>query len=85
LKELGVDVVAGAQRGIVAPPDLPRDIEDRLTAAFAAALREPAFLAEAQRVQMPVAGLVGGAYRQSMFAIDARVRDMWKRKPWQTK
>jgi tripartite-type tricarboxylate transporter receptor subunit TctC len=81
LKELGVDVVAGAQRGIVAPPGLPKDIEDKLTTAFAAAIRDPAFVAEAKRVQMPINGIVGSAYRQSMLGIDARVRDMWSRKP----
>jgi hypothetical protein len=30
---------------------------------------------------MPINGVVGGAYRQSMLGIDARVRDMWARKP----
>jgi tripartite-type tricarboxylate transporter receptor subunit TctC len=85
LKELGVDVVAGAQRGIVAPPGLPKDIEEKLTAAFAAAIADPAFVAEAKRVQMPLNGVVGSAYRQQMLGIDARLREMWARNPWREK
>lgn len=85
LKELGVDVVAGAQRGIVAPPGLPKDIEAKLTTAFKAAIADPAFLADAKRVQMPVNGLVGDAYRQQMLTIDARLKDIWAKKPWREK
>ncbi|NVO16088.1 MAG: tripartite tricarboxylate transporter substrate binding protein [Rhodoplanes sp.] len=82
LREVGIDVVAGAQRGIVAPPGLPKPIEDALTAAFAAAIADPAFLADAQKVQLPVSGTVGDAYRRSMLEIDTRLKEMWARKPW---
>jgi tripartite-type tricarboxylate transporter receptor subunit TctC len=82
LTELGIDVVVGAQRGIVAPPGLPLPIRDALTAAFAAAIADPAFLAEAERLQMPISGIVGDAYRQEMVRIDTRLKKMWARKPW---
>jgi len=75
-------VVVGAQRGIVAPPGLPQAIRATLTAAFAAAVADPAFLAEAKRLEMPISLIAGDAYRATMLRIDARLKDMWARKPW---
>ncbi|MDB5368524.1 MAG: Recombinase RecA [Roseomonas sp.] len=81
-RELGVDVVAGAQRGIVAPPGLPQAVQDKLTAAFAAALADPEFKADASRLQLPLRGMVGAEYRQAVLGLDARLKEMWARKPW---
>lgn len=82
LTEQGVKVVAGAQRGIVAPPGLPQDVQQKLGAAFRAALSDPQFLADAERVVMPVKGMVGDEYRQAVLGLDARLKEMWARKPW---
>ena len=80
--ELGIKVVAGAQRGILAPPGLPEPIAAKLTEAFAAALADPAFLEDAKRLQLPVRGLLGAEYRQAVLGLDARLKEMWARKPW---
>ncbi|MGY4800956.1 tripartite tricarboxylate transporter substrate binding protein [Teichococcus aerofrigidensis] len=80
--ELGVKVVAGAQRGIVAPPGIPEEVRTRLNAAFAAALADPEFLADAQRLQLPVKAMIGDEYRQAVLGLDARLKEMWARKPW---
>ncbi|MDI3305832.1 MAG: tripartite tricarboxylate transporter substrate binding protein [Acetobacteraceae bacterium] len=53
-REQGFDLVAGASRGIVGPPGLPDPIRLRLEAAFAAALADPAFLKEAERLSLPL-------------------------------
>jgi tripartite-type tricarboxylate transporter receptor subunit TctC len=82
LTEAGIRVQSGAQRGIVGPPGLPEPIVAKLTAAFAAALADPAFLDHARRLQMPVHGIVGAEYRQAVLGLDARVKDLWARKPW---
>lgn len=82
LKEQGVNVIAGAQRGIVAPPGLPEDVQEKLAAAFAAALADPQFQAEAKRAQLPLKGMVGAEYRQAVLGLDARLKDMWAKKPW---
>ena len=82
LREQGSGVVSGAQRGFVAPPGLPDAIRDRLVQAFRAALADPAFLADARRVQMPVRAVVGDEYRATVLGLDARLKEMWARKPW---
>ncbi|NDG51181.1 MAG: tripartite tricarboxylate transporter substrate binding protein, partial [Rhodospirillales bacterium] len=45
-REAGLDGVAGAARGILAPPGLPPAITQRLTTAFAEVLRDEGFLRE---------------------------------------
>lgn len=80
--ELGVKVVAGAQRGIVAPPGVPEAIQAKLNAAFTAALADPEFKADAERLQLPVKGVVGAEYRKTVLGLDVRLKEMWARKPW---
>ncbi|MXP61902.1 tripartite tricarboxylate transporter substrate binding protein [Roseomonas sp. M0104] len=82
LKEQGVDVVASAQRGIVGPPGLPAEVQQRLTEAFSAALADPQFLADAKRTQLPVQGAVGARYREAVLGLDGKLKEMWARKPW---
>lgn len=82
LKELGVDLVTGASRGILGPPGLPRPVAARLEEAFAGALADPAFLREAERQTMPLRPLVGNAYREMAQETDAMVRDLWTKRPW---
>ena len=82
LREQGVDVVGGAQRGILAPPGLPAPIRDRLVAAFGAAMADPRFRAEAARVDFPIRPLLGDAYREAVLGDEARLRQLWERRPW---
>ena len=81
-REQGFDFVAAASRGFVGPPDLPTEIRRRLEAAFAAALAEPGFIAEAGRLAMPLRPLVGGAYAAMIAEMDASLRELWRRHPW---
>ncbi|MCQ4160407.1 tripartite tricarboxylate transporter substrate binding protein [Roseomonas sp. GC11] len=82
LVEQGVAVVAGASRGILAPPGLPAEILAKLEAAFAAAMADPGFQAEAQRAAMPLKPQTGAVYRQAVLGLDGRLKEMWARKPW---
>jgi tripartite-type tricarboxylate transporter receptor subunit TctC len=50
LKELGIDVTYAVNRGLVVPKGTPADVQAKLSAACAAAAREPAF-AEAMKLQ----------------------------------
>lgn len=81
-RELGVDVEGGSQRGIFGPPGLPDAVRARLVQAFGAALADPAFRAEAERLDLPLNPVVGDAYRASVLAADARLRELWARRPW---
>ena len=76
------DCVAGASRGFVSPPGLTAGIRHRLEAAFAAALAEPGFLAEAERLAMPLRPLIGSAYAAMIAEMDAALRALWQRRPW---
>ncbi|MCB4821723.1 Bug family tripartite tricarboxylate transporter substrate binding protein [Roseicella aerolata] len=81
-REQGFDLVAGASRGFVATPGLPAPIRARLESAFAAALAEPAFLREAERVGMPLRPLIGGAYAGMIAEMEGALRALWGRRPW---
>ena len=81
-REQGFDFVAGASRGFVGTPGLPAATRQRLEAAFAAALAEPGFLADAERLAMPLRPLIGGAYAAMVAEMEASLRALWQRHPW---
>ncbi|MCI0753207.1 Bug family tripartite tricarboxylate transporter substrate binding protein [Teichococcus vastitatis] len=82
LTEQGVAVVAGAQRGIVGPPGMPAEVRQALLSAFGAALADPQFQADARKAQLPLKPMVGEEYRKAVLGLDARLQEMWSRKPW---
>ncbi len=82
LREQGVDAQGGAQRGIVGPPGLPEPIRRRLVEAFGAALADPGFRAEAERVDLPLRAMLGDDYRAAVLGTEGRLRELWKRRPW---
>lgn len=81
-REQGLDVVVGASRGIVAPPGLPAEIRGPLEAAFRAALADPAFLREAERLGLPLSPQIGEDFRRAVLAADRDLRGLWRRRPW---
>ena len=74
--------MGGAQRGIVGPPGLPEPVRRRLVEAFGAALADPQFLAEAERVDLPVRVMLGDEYRNAVLQTEARLRELWQKRPW---
>jgi tripartite-type tricarboxylate transporter receptor subunit TctC len=82
LKEQGFDILLGSTRGLVAPPNLPAEIRDALRAAVAAANADPAWIAEAGRLNLPLRPMTAEAQQQLFFNEDARLRALWSRKPW---
>ena len=82
LRELGVDAQGGAQRGIVGPPGLPEPIRRRLVEAFGAALADPGFRAEAERVDLPLRAMLGDDLPRAVLGTEGRLREFWKRRPW---
>ena len=81
-RELGLGLLGGAQRGIVGPPGLPEAVHRHLVEAFGAALGDPQVLAEAGQVDLPVRVLLGDEYRKAVLQTEARLRDLWQRRPW---
>ncbi|MFL5337795.1 MAG: Bug family tripartite tricarboxylate transporter substrate binding protein [Geminicoccaceae bacterium] len=81
-RELGLNLVGGAQRGIVGPPGLPEPVRRRLVEAFGLALADPQFVAEAERVDLPVRVVLGNEYRNTVMQSEARLRELWQKRPW---
>lgn len=83
-REQGMDVLGGSARGFVGPPGLPPEIAARLIAAFRTVLAEPGFLAEAERLNLPLRPLFGEEYRAAVLAEAASARALYERSPWST-
>jgi len=81
-REQGIDMVAGSVRGVIAPPGLPDELRDRFRKAFADALADPAFIAEAKRLNMPLRPMTGDEQHAFFMEDDAKLRALWKRRPW---
>jgi tripartite-type tricarboxylate transporter receptor subunit TctC len=81
-RELGMEIVIGASRGMIAPPNLPAPITERLLRAFEVAMRDEGFLREAERQNMPLRPIIGTAYRDYAAMVDSRVRELWQVRPW---
>jgi len=81
-REQGLNVISGATRGIVAPPNLPTDIRQKLEAAFRAALADPAFVQEAERLNLPLSPQIGEEFRRRVLASEQDLRGLWQRRPW---
>ena len=81
-REQNFDLISGATRGIVAPPGLPAPIQQRLEAAFRAALADPNLQREAQRLGLPLRPLIGNDYKAEVEREDSNLRRLWQRRPW---
>ncbi|MBR0650748.1 tripartite tricarboxylate transporter substrate binding protein [Roseomonas terrae] len=81
-KDQGFDVLGGSTRGLVAPPNLPAAIRDELRTAIAAANADPAWIADATRLNLPLRPMTAEAQERLFLDEDARLRAIWARKPW---
>ncbi|MFN9336086.1 MAG: tripartite tricarboxylate transporter substrate-binding protein, partial [Alphaproteobacteria bacterium] len=81
-RELGFDLVHGASRGIIGPPNMPPATVARLEAAFRNALADENFKREAARNFMPLNTMVGADYRAFAQSVDDRLKRLWQVRPW---
>ena len=81
-REQGQNLVSGATRGMVAPPGLPAEIAARLEAAFREAMADAGFVAEANRLGLPLAPRIGADYRSDVVGLERDLRGLWQRRPW---
>jgi len=82
MRELGFDIVTAASRGIVGPPGMPPAVVAKLEEAFRGALADPRFIAEAQRISMPLRPLVGTEYKAMAQENAEMLRALWQARPW---
>ncbi|MBP0494747.1 Bug family tripartite tricarboxylate transporter substrate binding protein [Pararoseomonas indoligenes] len=81
-REQGVDVLGGSARGFVAPPGLTAEITERLVSAFRTILADPAFLSEAERLNLPLRPLLGTEYKADVAREAGNTRALYDRTPW---
>ena len=81
-RELGIDVLGSASRGIVGPPNMPPAIVARLEAAFRTALNDDGFRREAARQSMPLRPVVGPEYKALAQQVDSNLKQLWQVRPW---
>jgi tripartite-type tricarboxylate transporter receptor subunit TctC len=81
-REQGFAVLGGSTRGLVAPPNLPDAIRDALRAAVDAANADAGWIAEAERLNLPLRPMRAADQERLFLEEDARLRAIWARKPW---
>jgi tripartite-type tricarboxylate transporter receptor subunit TctC len=82
MRELGFDIVTAASRGILGPPNMPPAVVAKLEDAFRGALADPRFLAEAERMFLPLRVLIGADYKRMAQGVEDMVRGLWQVRPW---
>lgn len=83
-QEQGFDVFSGSARGFVGPPKLPAEITTQLTGALRQLLESQAFLAEMDKLNLPVSALVGDEYRAFAQREAEGVKALYAKRPWKS-
>jgi tripartite-type tricarboxylate transporter receptor subunit TctC len=81
-RELGFDLVHGASRGILGPPNMPQHVTEKLIAAARVALASEEFKREAARVFMPINPMFGAEYKAFAERSFADLQRLWRVRPW---
>jgi len=81
-REVGMDIVHGASRGIVGPPGMPPAVAARLEAAFRTAIGDEGFRREAERLFLPLRPMFGAEYRAFAQGVDDNLKRLWQVRPW---
>lgn len=81
-RELGFDLVHGASRGILGPPNMPPHVTEKLIAAARVALASEEFKREAARVFMPLNPTFGSEYKAFAERSFADLQRLWRVRPW---
>ena len=81
-RELGFDLVHGASRGILGPPNMPPQVTEKLIAAARIALVSEEFKREAARVFMPLNPIFGADYKAFAERSFADLQKLWRVRPW---
>jgi len=76
MKELGYDMVNGSSRGFSAPIGIPEDKRQAFIKAFDKILKDPAFLAEAERQTQDIDPIVGNDYKKFIYGMEDEYRPL---------
>jgi len=82
LKEIGIDVVMGSERGVVAPVGTPPAVLAKLREAMADAVKDPEFVRILQTRFTEPAFEDGEAWFTRLRGLQEGYRTLWSRTPW---
>jgi tripartite-type tricarboxylate transporter receptor subunit TctC len=82
LRESGIPVEMGSERGLVTAKGLPPEVLARIRQAAGAVAGDPEFLRQAREQFTEPAYADGPAWRARLGEADQRFRDLWQRQPW---
>jgi len=81
-KEQGVNLVLSSERGIVAPRNLPADVQKRLTEALRAIAADPEFQKQMVSQFTEMDYVEGAAWKARLDKASAEFSGLWKEAPW---
>ena len=81
-RESGYPIDTRVVRSLVVPAATPAPVVERLERMVAATMQDPAWVAEAERLFIPLQYRGAAATRQIVFAEEAALRALWARRPW---
>jgi tripartite-type tricarboxylate transporter receptor subunit TctC len=81
-RESGYPLDTGVVRSFVVPAATPRAIQDRLAEMFANTMRDPLWIAEAERLFIPLRYRNPDETREIVFREQEVLRNLWRERPW---
>jgi tripartite-type tricarboxylate transporter receptor subunit TctC len=81
-REAGYPLDTGVVRSLVVPAATPRAVQERLAAMIAATMRDPAWIAEAERLFVPLRYRDPEETRALVFREAESLRAVWRERPW---
>jgi tripartite-type tricarboxylate transporter receptor subunit TctC len=81
-RELGFDSIGGTTRGFAMPAAAPQQVVDTLVRAIEAAMRDPQWKADAERMSLPLRYWTPDAYTRMVMEQDQELRRRWQERPW---
>jgi tripartite-type tricarboxylate transporter receptor subunit TctC len=82
MREQGLDVIAGSDRGLGAPAGTPTEIIERLSAAVTASLADPEFRVKAREQLLFLAPMPREEYRAYLTQLNTEIAQQWREDPW---
>ncbi|WP_421988737.1 tripartite tricarboxylate transporter substrate binding protein [Roseococcus sp.] len=81
-REAGYPLDTGVVRSFVIPAATPRAIQERLAEMIANTMRDPLWIAEAERLFIPLRYRNPDETREVVFREQEALRNLWRERPW---
>jgi tripartite-type tricarboxylate transporter receptor subunit TctC len=81
-REAGYPLDTGVVRSFVVPAATPRAVQDRLAEMFARTMHDPQWIAEAERLFIPLRYRNPDETREIVFREQEALRRLWRERPW---